>query len=359
MMGPMRSPLLLSAALASLCGCVVDAEWEEFELDRAPFANAWVARGDAEFEVMLAPGYTCPDGRGARVYVVEPTAPPPADAPRPLALLAHDRAFDVRADDGSSLAGEDRLDARWSATRVESVLGMESALGPAAQGEGAWVAALLDAGFAVVAPANCWGDLWHGTGDNAEDEGFLRLGRYLLDDAITLAAQRPEISAETLVVVGLGAGGRAVTELALRGVAIDGAIVDSSTDWLAPYVAQPGINSEEIAALLAIYDAEVGAIADPAAQLAQLRLALERDSLVHVVRDLGWRVPLVYGWSSLDPNVDTSFTQPAADAIATSYPAGSAQVLDWGVADHIPSNRDPVEAASRLAWLLAQIAAAP
>lgn len=355
-MNPMRwTPLLLAALV--LPACAVDNKWEDFTLERAPFANAWVDRADATFEIMLADGYVCPDGAGARVYLLEPSSPVDPATPRPLALLLHGRNFDAVADDGAHLDGENRLNAAWSSNQVETTLGMESSLGTTGQGEGAWAAALLERGFAVVVPANCWGDLWHGTGRNAYDEGFLRLGSRLADEAVTLASARPGISGDQLVVVALSEGGRGLVELIADGPPIAAAFVDSSPDWLSPLVAQPSVFRDELAALAAIYDDEVGDIADPPALLGALRVSLERDTLVTSVRDLGFRAPIVYAWSSLDERIDPAWAQPAADIIATTYPAADAQVLDWGISDHAPSNRDPVEAGARLDWLLGRLPA--
>lgn len=354
MMESMRSTAALFFCLF-LSGCVVDQQWEDFTLERAPFANPWVPRGQASFEVLLAEGYTCPDGLTARVYLVEPDTPADELTPRPLALLLHGRNFDVVRSNGTQLAEEDRLSATWSSAQVETMLGLEASVGTTGLAQGAWVAELLSRGFAVVAPANCWGDLWHGTGRNDYDEGFLRLGTHLADEALSLATARPGIAADPLLVVALGEGGRAVPELHAAGVTIDAAFVDSSPDWLAPMVAVPTVWRDEIEALVAIYHDEVGAIAEPAAQLDALRVVLERDSMVTAVRDLGFRAPLVWAWSSLDQRVEPEWAEPAADAISTTYPAGEAQVLDWAIADHAPSNRDPEQAAERLDWLLGRL----
>jgi len=345
-------PLLLAL---SLTGCVVDQDWEEFELARAPFANAWVDRGAAEFEVILAEGYTCPDGLDARIYLVEPKTAASETDPRPLALMLHGRNFDQQLTGGEHAFDEDRLNVDFAARQVESMLGMESALGPTAQGEGAWVAALLARGFAVVAPGNCWGDLWHGRGDNPYEERYLRYGAYLMSEAIGVASRRSHISAETLLVLGLGEGGRGVTELILDGVQIDGAVVDSSPDWLSPWVAQPTLHQPELEALFAIYDADLDGATEPTVKLNALRVALERDSLVHAVQDLGFRAPIVYAWSSLDERIDPALSQPAADTIQVNYPPVNQAVLDWAVPDHAPSNRDPAQATERLDWMLGRL----
>jgi len=346
------SPLLLSLLLT---GCMVDQNWEDFELSRAPFANEWVDRDSANFEVILAEGYRCPEGLDARVYLVEPATAASATEPRPLALMLHGRNFDQLLAGGEHPFDEDRLNVAWADRQVESLLGMESALGPAARGEGAWVAALLERGFAIAVPSNCWGDMWHGRGGNAYEERFFRLGSYLAMEAISIASRRPTISAETLLVLGMGEGGRGLTELIADGVQIDGAIVDSSPDWLTPWVAQPTLNQEEIDTLFAIYDGELLDYVEPAAKLNRLRVLLERDSLVNAVLNLGFRAPIVYAYSSLDQNVDLGLTQPAADAIQVNYPPLDQTVLDWAVADHAPSNRDPEQARLRLEWLLGRL----
>ncbi len=352
-MTPMRTPLLLLLPL--LAGCVVDQKWEEFELSRAPFANEWVERGTANFEVLLAQGYICPDGLDARVYLVEPATPASATEPRPLALLLHGRNFDRVELSGLHPFDEDRLSTEWATNQVESLLGMESALGASARGEGAWVAALLEQGFAVAVPANCWGDLWHGRGDNDYEERFFRFGAYLASEAIQMASRRPGISAETLLVVGMGEGGRGLMELITDGVQIDGAVVDSTPDWLSPWLAQSAVNHAEIDVLFAIYYAELQGIVEPAAKLNALRALLERDSLVNAVLERGFRTPILYAYSSLDQNVDLAFTQPAADAIQVNYPPLDSRVLDWVVADHAPSNRDPAQARTQLEWLLGRL----
>jgi len=354
MMYRMRTALTL-ASLLLLGGCVVDQDWEEFTLDRAPFANAWVARGGAEFEVLLADGYTCPDGLPARVYLIEPATPADPLAPRNLALLLHGRNFDIEGTVGQQGEVEDVLSATWGALQVERTLGMESSLGPTAQGQGAWVAELLARDFSVVAPANCWGDLWHGQGRNDYDEGFLRLGTWLADEAIAMADAREGITADPLLVVALGEGGRGVVELHQAGTPIDGVFVDGSYDWLAPMTAVPTAYRPELDGLLAIYHDEVGAISDPAAQLDALRVALERDSMVAAVRDRGFRAPMVWAWSSVDERIDPAFSQPASDTISTTYPAGQAEVLDWAIPEHAPSNRNPTEAGARLDWLMGRM----
>lgn len=345
----MRALLLLAAL--GLTACVVDSDWEEFELDRAPFTNQHVARGDATFRVLLAEGYACPDGPAARVYLVEPADEPSVD--RPLALLLHGRNFDdPDVGEGLLLDGQvNRLDSAWSELQVEATLGMEAALDGVRDGSGAWVAALLEAGFAVAAPANCWGDLWHGTGRNPYAEGFYRWGTYLARETIGIADAQPGIDASTTVVIGLGEGGRGVTELFRNQVPFAGAIVDSSPDDLSSVLAQPQVNAEAIEALSAIYHDEIRGLEDPIQIQGTLQAALERDSLASAVTTGGFRVPIVYAWSRTDERIDASWAEPAEVAITANYPAGQSLVLEWGETSHAPSNRSLPQARDLTAWM--------
>ncbi len=325
---------------ASLCllmlGCVPDEDWQDFDLSVIPFANTWVDRGSATRTVLLAEGYTCPDGATARVHVVEPVG---TDSPAPLALVLHGRAFDWIGPGGDHFEDTDRLNAAWADGEVEQTLGLTS---PEASGRlrGAWAAALLEAGYAIALPANCWGDLWHGRGQNNLDEGFARLGARLAHDAIGLAAERPGITDQRVLAIGLGEGGRGVAELGLDGVHLDGIVVDASPDWLSPVLATPSLNQRFILGLQTVWASDLDAEATPADQLDQLRVGLQRDSFVHLVSDLGFRVPAVYAWSSLDERIDPDQSRPAAETIAAAYPSSQYRVVDWQEATHAPSNTD-------------------
>jgi len=342
-------PLLLASLL--LTGCWSSTDFEEFDLTRTPFGTQYVDRDDAIFEVRTADGYTCPDGTAARLYFVDPVGAP---EPRPLAVFFHGRAFDYVNAQDEHWSEQDRLTASWAAREVETVLGLQTAGGEATTlWPGTWAGLLLAQGYSLVAPANCWGDLWHGRSDNDfATEDFLRQGAYFATDAIRLARERPGIDPERLVAVGLGEGGRAITEIVLDGVSLDGAIIDSSPDWLAPVVTAAALNRTYVEGLLHIYDGEVGAIEDPDLQLETLRGALRRDSMVHAVQDLGFRAPIVYGYSALDERIDVETSRPAADTIGATYPPGGAYVVDWGSVEHAPSNTRPELAEAALDFLL-------
>ncbi len=134
---------------------------------------------------------------------------------------------------------------------------------------------------------------------------------------------------------------------------------DSSPDWLAPVVSNVSLNPEYVDGLLKIWDDEVQGAADPDAQLELLRTALRRDSMVHAVEDLGYRAPIVYGWSPLDERIDPATSRPAADAIGANYGSSPHQILDWQVPDHAPSNRDIGQARSIVEWLGTELGPLP
>lgn len=350
-----RLTMLLSVLLP-LAGCWIDDEFEDYDLVVTPFENDYVTRGSATLEVTLAEGYECPDGRTARIYYVEPDGVP---GPRPLAVIFHGRAFDYVDLQGVHYESVDRLNSPWAATRVQEVLGLvDDATQPA---EGAWVGALLEAGWSVALSTNCWGDLWHGRGNNdLAGEHFLRLGSYLASETIQLAREREGVSTQRVLAIGLGEGGRAVAELIGDGVHLDAVVIDSSPDWLAPVVTETAANQDYVAGLLRIWDDETSGLADdPAAQLDALREALRRDSMVHAVQTLGFREPIVYGWSQSDERIDPETSRPAAEAIGAAYPVGTYQVLDWQVTAHAPSNRDIAQTRQLLEWLQGQLGDLP
>jgi hypothetical protein len=337
--------------LVLFAGCPAERTFQSYDLRRTPFENAWVARGAATLEVAPLDGYDCPDGRTARVYVLRP-AEYAADAP--LALLLHGGNLDVADRLQPQSPAAERLTASWSARAVETLLGMESALGSQNQGEGAWAGALLARGFVVAAPAGCWGDLWHGRGGNDISDGFLRLGGHALSD--TVATLRAEATGP-LVVVGLGEGGRASAELLRDEVTADGIIVDATPDWLPAALAQSFVYEELIAGLERSWSDDLAGLIDPDQRAAALRAALERDSLIAAVRDHGLRVPTAVLWSATDEVWPAEFTRPLADTVSALLPPDDQRIVEWGSTVHAPSNRSLDEAGATLDWLLARIAA--
>ncbi len=343
--------LLLSLLLGGV-GCWEDPSDAVLDLSAGPFSNAFLERGEASLTRVLAPGYSCPDGTSAQVYVVRQTTP----GEHPLALLFHGRPFDYIDDLGEHYELVDRLSLDWARREVELALGISDESSTGGSSGGAWVAALVAEGYAVATPTNCWGDLWHGQGrNNRAAEGFLRWGSYLADETIDLATALEGVSADRLIAIGLGEGGRAITELALREVELDAVVVDSSPDWLSPVLTQATTNQRTIDGLEHIYSGDLDGIEEPAARQEALREALARDSLVHLVEDLGFRTPIVYAWSPTDERIDPSAAEPAASAINAHYPPQAHQVREWQGSEHAPSNLYVETATELLAWVQAEL----
>ncbi len=350
----------LTILLFSIClplaaaGCWIEAELGKTEVDGIDFVSPHVVQGAARLQILDASGYTCPDGATSQVYLTTPTA---SQGPYPIALLFHSHALDYIDVAGEHFDGRDRLTAHWAIEQVRRSLGLTTDSGDPSLGEGAWAAALLENGFAIATPANCWGDLWHGRGRNSiEKEGFLRLGATLADDTVRIAAENADIDEDFVIALGLGEGGRAVTELALANIPLRALVVDSSPDLLEPLLDQPMINAEYIVGLTRIYDDEVGHLVEAVDQVAALRTYTHRDSLVHLVEDLQLRTPIVYAYSPTDPRISPLLAAPAAVAIEAAYqsPLGAHRLLTWPESTHVQSNRMIDEARGLVAWIKEQ-----
>jgi|GEM_PF-1661875 len=341
----------------AVAGCWIESELGETDIGGVDFVTPHVARGSATLQILSATGYTCPDGKTAQIYLVTPSE---STGPYPVALLFHSRALDYIDTSGEHYASENRLTAPWAIEQARRSLGLTTDSSDPSVGEGAWAAALLEAGFAVAAPTNCWGDLWHGRGRNSiANEGFMRLGASLADDTTRIAADSADIDEDFTIAVGLGEGGRAVTELALAEVPLRAVVVDSSPDLLGPLLDQPMINAAYIVGLTHIYDDEVGHLDEAIDQVAALQTFTNRDSLVHLVENLEFRTPIVYAYSPTDPLINPLLSAPAALAIETTYqsPPGAHRLLSWPESTHVQSNRAIDEARGLVAWILEQTGA--
>jgi len=351
---------LVIAATAYLGACFDVQDYADFRLNISPFENTYLDRGEATLEIWLAPGYFCPDGELARLYVIYSND---IDTPAPLALVLHEEAFDYVRSDGTSYSsqfGTERLTADWSAYATEKMLGMHEA-GGSAYKPGALIGELVREDFYVVAPTNCWGDLWHGTGDNDYTEGFLRYGRYMADDALAWGLDNLEdVDEERVLLAGMGEGGRGVMEL-LRPYALgDSApdlvlddrldlaqtaiLIDSSPDYLPPIFGDPN-NAEFIDGLEKIYGGEEMPEED-------FKTLLGTHSLSHLVGE-GYQAPTIYIYSANDDFVDVSLSRPAKNAIESEYPAGLYyDEMELSAPRHIITNTTRSEAENVIDWLI-------
>lgn len=348
-------------ASVALGGCFQDQDWPDIPLEVSPFKNVYLDAGLAEVTVTAVEGYSCPDGRAARTYTIAPTSLGDATT-TPLALLLHPGAFDYVVANGEHYSIIDRLNAEWAAAEVESMLGLDSDGAVAADAPGALVAALIENGFHVVAPTDCWGDLWHGTANNDYDEGFFRMGLYLADDVLTAALADLPVDPSRVLAVGLGEGGRGVTDLVrirseyggenLANSDVTAVLIDSSPDDLRPVVGGGAcsINADYVYGLHAIYGIDHDT--DPDCDL--LEAALEDAWFGSVVAD-GYQRPVAYQYSSIDSLVDDDLTVQTANAILQHLgpnESGRACVSDWRQDKHVFSNSDKYKADELVAWIL-------
>lgn len=187
----------------------------------------------------------CPDGALNTLTLVRPTGD---ITPNGTAIVFHPTSFDFGyVEMGAKKTFQDpvSLSRDWALRRVYSTLGMyQDGIGTGTM-DGSIPQALVEQNIQLVLPGNCWGDLWHNGGDQANDvalDGFNRLGfdavQWTLSvttDA-TFAAEVGIIDAALWVTngplygIGLAEGGRAVGEVLTSSVPFDGILIDSSPD---------------------------------------------------------------------------------------------------------------------------------
>lgn len=309
--------------------------------DAIPYSPAAGLEGDAALHRLELP-LVCPDGLRARLYVALPEG---STGLVPTAVLYHGGALDyVRDADpvdplfGDHLYSPSRLTRDWAVRQTASTLGIYEEQVPAEVHTGALAAALLDAGIAVVAPTNCWGDLWH-NGDlspNAEDDGFSRRGGDaalltwgLVEGTETGVALPFSPDPAALYAIGLGEGGQAVAELVRAGSAPRAVILDSYGDDLSGWWDGTDLFAPLAGALDRIYpDRALRPYSSAANWPPTYYLFAEQDDL-------------------LPPNAHAAFLAAAAGQQDVTV---DRRIL----AAHVLSGADPDLAASLVTWLKAQ-----
>jgi hypothetical protein len=342
-------PCVGVAVLVLILSACWKVDRETIDMTEIPYENADLT---VEARVrMLDLDLSCPDGAPDRLFVLYV----PTDAPRAIAIVLHSGAFDyvVEPVDGDALAGEhyqapSRLGRAWSNDKVWETFGLApTEVDPPEVNLGTLPTALVNAGFAVLLPGNCWGDLWHGEEGVQEGQpdvdGFQRNGRTaawstveMLDDDRSM----PVPWNGELSLVGLGEGGRGVTELLLHeGMPpVDSILVDSSPDDLQPYVDDPILWADEVAGLERIFG---DAVTDPRS-LSDWTLASAAEVGLVPAR-------VAYLWSSLDPRVPVA----AMEGFATLAAGHEGNwVADLAVEQHVLTNADPALAAQAAEYLV-------
>jgi hypothetical protein len=178
---------------------------------------------------------------------------------------------------GTHYAVPGRLDSGWAIRNLFVTLGMLPEETEAEVHTGVLPVALAEEGVAMMFPANCWGDWWHNRSGQSSNsfalDLFDREGRtsaewgyqFLVDPVFAegFGVELPVLIDPTSVyLIGLGEGGRAVTEVLSidsddDGVADHtpaGAIVDSLAEDLSIFYADPSSYGNAVAGLDRVFN---------------------------------------------------------------------------------------------------------
>lgn len=348
--------------MLTLLGCWSNYWWKDYDemnpLDpsRVPYQVDGLEATDALVTSFDA-GMDCPDGSAATFFAVYRQQ---QSGPSPVALVFHSGAFDyvLDPDEDQPLAGEhyyldSRLTRSWAVSKIWETLGMlyPRTLDDSELNLGALPAALTDAGVVQLYPGNCWGDLWHnepGVVDNDGAEGFSRAGRQMALNMIEImldasAAQKVgfnlpvTLDTSQILLIGLGDGGRAVTEVLLSGEAppVAGVLLDHSPDYLDAYTEQADVFAEEIEGLTRIFgETQVQDLS--AFSLAAIDPEDRPDRLAYL-------------WSSQDPRIPADAAGVSAAVLEAD---GTGWVHDTGARAHVATNGDLSTATAVVDYLL-------
>jgi hypothetical protein len=252
------------------------------------------------------PRFVCPDGLEGRFYVVAKNGD---TAGKPLVLVLHGGAFDYVDDEGNHLTAQNKLTREWAECKLRDFMGQVAP--ECADNEangGAIVAALIEKDAVAVLPANCYGDLWHGTGYTDPADGFARWGLNLALESADFVATEMETAAGERYAWGTSAGGHGIAELIVSGASYVRILADSPADYL------PGAQEANPAAYPTLQEGyrrifEGDADAEH----------VGRYSLAHAVHEDGFRDPVLYFFSCNDTSLPPEITEPAAQAILAAY----------------------------------------
>ena len=349
------------------------------------FGNSHVATSTFVVEG-FSTGLECPNGDEAYFYAVYD---PNVTEEQAVAVVYHSGAFDYVLNPvagapmaGPHYAGDSRMSGEWSIGRAWMTLGMTSDQDSTENHTGALPAQLVREGVVTLLPANCWGDLWHNeqgyTENDWSTEGFQRNGRtlaYWMVRMVNDAGWRQDkgfdfgvdLDPDQLYLIGLGDGGRAVTEVLLRGCDYEdsdgdgeiaagewdggndwapaGVMIDSTPDNLTIYTEDPSLYTQEIVGLRRIFVQDEDAIDDyDVLDDLSLRYAIKR---IMDDDDLPGRSVVL--WSSADTQLPDDGIKELVNYFADD---DSALVIDTEQTGHVFSNADSALAEEALDFLL-------
>lgn len=346
-----------SALVVLAAGC-----WKTDDLaisyDVVPLENQHVSSPDLVVQAFEpAPPLECPDGEPAVFYAVYDET---ITTPVPVTILFHSGAFDYvknpAQDDylaGTHYAAEDRLSRSWAQTRVFSTLGMwEGDVGPSESHTGALVTALAQQEIMLLVPANCWGDIWHNhSGGRQENdyatERFYRDGLAFAGWMYRIATDEDfasdhdaglplQVDPDQISLVGLGDGGRAVSELLMlladasyASHDITSVMVDSTPDDLSYYYDQPAQFADFVTGIERIFDDRVDNLAAYSLEAYLGRKNAEPPRTMAI-------------WSDYDPVVPLGAVESLAEAVRlmAEEDDSSAAYEEIGASAHVFSNKD-------------------
>ncbi len=230
-----------------------------------PLDNEYV-RGGSPVVEKVTTGLSCPDDEPAVFYAAYNEE---LEGPAPVAVLMHSSTFDYvyyPKSDGplagehyaGTESGDHRMSGSWGVKKVWETLGVYRQIEPTENNQGAMPAALINQGFIVLMPINCWGDLWHNDDvsqrNDVATEYIDRYGRTFAHWMIRVIQEgRPSfvttgdmlfadrMDASSIHLVGLGDGARGVIDLLrhddmppITSILVD-APVDDLADWQSEY----------------------------------------------------------------------------------------------------------------------------
>jgi len=295
-----------------LSGCwSTDLSTTDFRV--VPYENPDLFSDEVVIEKVTT-GLECPDGEEAVFYAVYNEG---ATEPGPVAVLLHSSSFDyvIYPKNEGELAGAhyapddvvQRMSADWGIRKVWETLGVYRQIEATEVNEGAVPAQLVNNGFVVLMPINCWGDLWHNDETQPNDVSSEFIDRYgrtfsywmirVIEEGKPSFITDAEIGfvdkmdATDIHLVGLGDGARGVIDLlrhddlpTIQSILVDSPI-DDLNDW------QSEVSGVEEGIDRIFYDRET----DPGLSHWSLESLAQEGALDDI------RVALVY--SDVDPRV--------------------------------------------------------